>query len=126
MNIQKIIEERLEKSEMLDRLLDKEVDLHIQKKCLNVLRLEQCVNWGKLVQKQNPEISRIIIDVQENEQAVGSKDMLKIIIAALDDANKPIRKRGVEAVAVVLFAGTIDKELIDFLDGADKKIYQLL
>ncbi len=126
MNIQKIIEERLEKSEMLDRLLDKEVDLHIQKKCLNVLRLEQCVNWGKLVQKQNPEISRIIIDVQENEQAVGSKDMLKIIIAALDDANKPIRKRGEEAVAVVLFAGTIDKELIDFLDGADKKIYQLL
>ncbi|MCI8489667.1 MAG: hypothetical protein HFJ04_05395 [Lachnospiraceae bacterium] len=126
MNIQKIIEERLEKSEMLDRLLDKEVDLHIQKKCLNVLRLEQCVNWGKQVQKQNPEISRIIIDVQENEQAVGSKDMLKIIIAALDDANKPIRKRGVEAVAVVLFAGTIDKELIDFLDGADKKIYQLL
>lgn len=111
---------------MLDRLLDKEVDLHIQKKCLNVLRLEQCVNWGKLVQKQNPEISRIIIDVQENEQAVGSKDMLKIIIAALDDANKPIRKRGEEAVAVVLFAGTIDKELIDFLDGADKKIYQLL
>ena len=105
MNIQKIIEERLEKSEMLDRLLDKEVDLHIQKKCLNVLRLEQCVNWGKLVQKQNPEISRIIIDVQENEQAVGSKDMLKIIIAALDDANKPIRKRGEEAVAVVLFAG---------------------
>ena len=115
----------MEKSEWLDKYLDQKVAEHLEKKHLKILELKQCINWGKKMQAQNPKISRIIINVEENEEPVGQMDTLQIMIAALDDQNNPIRKRGEEALAVILFAGTIDKEMIDFLDGSDKKIYQL-
>lgn len=125
MGLQRIIEERLEKSERLDRFLDKKVDEYVQKKCFQVLRLEQCIDWGRKLQKKNPKVSKIIIGVEENGQPYGQNDTLQITIAALDSGNRAIRKKGEEALAEVLFSETIDKEMIDFLDGADKKIYQL-
>lgn len=125
MNLQEIIEKQLEKSEQFDRFLDKKVEEYLQKKCLKVLELKRCVNWGRKMQTQNSKISRIIINVEENKESVSQVDTLQIMIAALDDKNNPIRKKGEEVLAVVLFAGTIDKEMIDFLNGAKKRIYRL-
>lgn len=125
MNLQEIIEKQLEKSERFDRFLDKKVEELLKKECIDVLSLKSCVDWGKKMQAQNPKVSRIIINVKENEEAVSQKDALQIMIAALDGKNNPIPKKGGEALAVVLFAGTMDKKMIDFLNGADKKIYQL-
>ena len=63
--------------------------------------------------------------MEENEKVTGEHDALEIMIAALDSRNEPIQRKGEEVLAVSLYAGTLDKKLIDFLDGADKKIYQL-
>lgn len=125
MSLQEMIEKKLENSERLDSFLDRKMEEYLPKKCLKILRLKQCVDWGRNKQAQNPKVSRIIINIEDNKKPVSQMDALQITIAALDSKNNPIRKRGEEALAVVLSAGTVDKEMIDFLDGADKKVYQL-
>lgn len=77
------------------------------------------------MQEKDPRIDKIIINVKENEQSVSQVDTLQITIATLDNKKKPIRKKGEEVLAVVWFVGTLDKEMIDFLDGKETKIYQL-
>lgn len=125
MNLQDVIERRLEKSERLDAFLNKKVEEHFQKKCFPVLELNTCVNWGRKIQLQNLEVRSIIIAVEENERSVSQTDVLQITVAALDSKNNPVRRKGEEAVGIILFAETLDKNMIDFLDGADKKIYKL-
>lgn len=125
MNLQEIIERKLEKSEKLDKFLEQKAEELFQRRCVPVLCMEQCIEHGRKMQAQNLNVSRIIINVEENEQATGEHDALEIVIAALDSRNKPIQRKGEEVLAVSLYAGTLDKKLIDFLDGADKKIYQL-
>lgn len=125
MNLQKMIESKLESSELLNRFLDEKVEEYLQKQCLEVLGLKRCVNWGQKMQEQNPRIRKIIINVKENEHSVSQIDTLQITIAALDDKNDPIRDKGDEALSVVWFVETINKEMIDFLDGKNTKIYQL-
>lgn len=117
MNLQKIVSEG---SELLNTLKE-----CLQEQCLKVLGLKQCIDWGQKMQEQNPRIRKIIINVKENEQSVSQVDTLQITIAALDDKNDPIREKGDEALSVVWFAETVDKEMIDFLDGKDTKIYRL-
>ena len=124
-SLQEYIESKLESSELLNRFLDEKVEEHVQKNCLQVLELKRCVNWGRKMQEKDPRIDKIIINVKENEQSVSQVDTLQITIATLDNKKKPIRKKGEEVLAVVWFVGTLDKEMIDFLDGKETKIYQL-
>ncbi len=124
-SLQEYIESKLESSELLNRFLDEKVEEHLQKNCLQVLELKRCVNWGRKMQEKDPRIDKIIINVKENEQSVSQVDTLQITIATLDNKKKPIRKKGEEVLAVVWFVGTLDKEMIDFLDGKETKIYQL-
>ena len=125
MSLQEIIERRLEKSEKLNKFLDQKAEEIFRMKCIPVLGMEQCIKYGRKMQSLNLNVSRIIISVEENEKVTGEHDALEIMIAALDSRNEPIQRKGEEVLAVSLYAGKLDKKLIDFLDGADKKIYQL-
>ena len=75
--------------------------------------------------KKDSRIEAFVISVKKNYDPQNENDKLIIIQGFLDKNNRPISLDGKEAESRIVHTRTIDKKLLDILNGAETKMVKL-
>lgn len=73
--------------------------------------------------KVYPQLTRFVLSVKPNPASKRDTDRFIITQVLLDVKNKPVVLNGGECLSRIINAGSIDKRIVTFLDGAETKIY---
>lgn len=90
---------------------------NFEKSCLPVVTFDYCVQWAMEMKKEYPQSVRFLISVKENPDPRNENDNLCVIVAMLDENNKAITIDGEKGISTIFHGKTIDKKLIDSLNG---------
>ena len=114
--------------EVLDDIVDAKVkdieQKNFEKNCLPVVTFDRCVQWAKTMEKEYPQAGGFVIAVKDNPDPRNENDKLCVIVALIDENNKPISMDGAKGISTIFHGGTIDSKMIDSLNGNQSARYK--
>lgn len=108
-----------------DQLASHIVEEKFQRMCFEKMSWDQCISVANKTKKIYPQIAGFVVSVQNNPKSRGQNDQLIILIGFMDAKKKAITALDGGALTRTFFAGTIDEDFIKFLNGSERRIYQL-
>ena len=115
-------------SEMLDDVAEaKAKDIEqkrFEKSCMPVISFDYCIKWALSMKKEYPQSAGCIIGVKNNPDPRNENYLLCVIICMIDAQNKVISMDGKNGISTVFHGKTVDKKMLDVLNGNENVIYK--
>lgn len=109
----------------LDDFVDAAAELLYRKGYKEIVTLDECVDFCRQAKEQFPSVAGFVLAVKKNYDPRNENDNLIVILGLIDENNKPISSDGKESQSKVMHTKTIDKKIVDFLNGNDTVIFKL-
>ncbi|MBO4897681.1 MAG: hypothetical protein J5590_05230 [Clostridia bacterium] len=106
----------------LDDVIDAIAEAIKQKEYKEVYTYDECISFYKTCESAHPLVSGFVLSVKKNYEPKNDNDKLIIIQGMIDSQKKPVKDNNGESLSKIEHAGTIDKELLTWLDGKETKI----
>lgn len=87
-----------------------------------IVTFDELAQYAIDAKKVNSEIIAFVISVKKNYDPQNENDKFVIVQGLLGENNKPISLDGKESESRIIHTKTIDKKLLDVLNGAEAKI----
>jgi len=88
-----------------------------------IVTFDDCIGYFAENKRQYPQIYAFILSVEKNRTPQNDNDKLIVVQAFLDKDYKAITLDGKTGLSRILHTKTIDKKMINFLEGESTKIY---
>ena len=109
----------------IDDFTDAMAEALYRKGYKEIVTFDEVVQYALNEKKNNSKIKAFVISVKKNYDPKNENDKLIIIQGLLDENNRPISADGKESESRIIHTGTIDKKLLDVLNGAETKMVRL-
>jgi hypothetical protein len=109
----------------IDDFTDAMAEVLHRKEYRELVTFDEIVHYAMEEKKKDSRIEAFVISVKKNYDPQNENDKLIIIQGFLDKNNRPISLDGKEAESRIVHTRTIDKKLLDILNGAETKMVKL-
>lgn len=95
---------------------------NFKKNCLPIVTFDYCQKWAFDMKKDYPQSAGFIIAVKENPDPRNENDKICVIVGMIDAQNKSISIDGVKSISTIFHGKTVDRKMLDYLNGKESMI----
>ena len=109
-------------SEKLNIVLEAVAEAIHQQGYKEIVCFDDCVNFYRECKLENPDIRGFVISVKKNYDPRNENDKFVVIQGMIDENNHPITLGNQEGQSRIIHTKTVDKKMVDFLNGEETKV----